>query len=165
MSAMSRLAHPIGDRVPPCQAGVSVAGRDYHSRRLRQLTGHEAGEQGHEQCLQHRAGRQGGDEGVGDEAEDPGQFWKDFIRDTAPVFRKPTIEQLSTFVQPTWQALIDGARYCEPQLREIVARQKPVALGDVTGDDYVVRAGLKTGERVIVSNVQKIGDGAPVKPS
>ena len=24
--------------------------------------------------------------------EEPGQFWKDFIRDTAPVFRKPTIE-------------------------------------------------------------------------
>ena len=27
------------------------------------------------------------------------------------------IEQLATFVQPTYQALIDGARYCEPQLR------------------------------------------------
>ena len=26
--------------------------------------------------------------------EAPGQFWKDFIRDTAPVFRQPTIEQL-----------------------------------------------------------------------
>src|SRR5664279_2641736 len=26
--------------------------------------------------------------------EVPGQFWIDFIRDTAPVFRKPTIEQL-----------------------------------------------------------------------
>ena len=54
----------------------------------------------------------------------PGQFWKDFIRDTAPEFRKPTIEQLATFMQPTWQALIDGARYCEPQLREIIARQR-----------------------------------------
>ena len=28
--------------------------------------------------------------------EAPGQFWKDFIRDTAPVFRTPTIEQLET---------------------------------------------------------------------
>src|SRR4051794_8755155 len=44
----------------------------------------------------------------GDGAEpSAGQFWTDFIRDTAPEFRKPTIEQLSTFVQPTWQALID----------------------------------------------------------
>ncbi len=47
----------------------------------------------------------------------------------------------------------------------VVARQKPVTLGDVVGNDYVVRAGLNPGDRVIVSNLQKIGDGAPVKPS
>jgi len=29
-------------------------------------------------------------------SQDAGQFWKDFIRDTAPEFRKPTIEQLDT---------------------------------------------------------------------
>jgi MGT family glycosyltransferase len=66
--------------------------------------------------------------------QDAGQFWKDFIRDTSPEFRKPTIEQLSTFMQPTWQALIDGARFCEPQLREIIARQQP----DVIVEDNVV---------------------------
>src|SRR5205809_7795286 len=42
---------------------------------------------------------------------DAGQFWKDFIRDTAPEFRKPTIQQLETFMVPTLRALIDGARY------------------------------------------------------
>jgi RND family efflux transporter MFP subunit len=47
----------------------------------------------------------------------------------------------------------------------VVARQKPIIVGEVSGDDYVVRSGLMAGERVIVSNVQKIGDGAPVKPS
>ena len=46
-----------------------------------------------------------------------------------------------------------------------VARQRPVSLGEVTGEDYLVRSGLKPGERVIVSNLQKIGDGSPVKPS
>ena len=46
-----------------------------------------------------------------------------------------------------------------------VARQKPVTLGNVVGDEYVVRTGLTAGEQVIVSNIQKIGDGAPVKPS
>ena len=46
-----------------------------------------------------------------------------------------------------------------------VARQKPVTVGEVVGEDYVVHTGLKAGERVIVSNIQKIGDGAPVKPS
>jgi MGT family glycosyltransferase len=67
-------------------------------------------------------------------AQDAGQFWKDFIRDTAPEFRKPTIDQLATFMQPTWQALIDGARFCEPQLREIIGRQQP----DVIVEDNVV---------------------------
>ncbi|MBA2719188.1 MAG: glycosyl transferase [Chloroflexi bacterium] len=66
--------------------------------------------------------------------QDAGQFWKDFIRDTAPEFRKPTIEQLATFMQPTWQALIDGATFCEPQLREIIARRAP----DVIVEDNVV---------------------------
>lgn len=70
----------------------------------------------------------------GADEQDAGQFWKDFIRDTAPEFRKPTIDQLSTFIQPTWQALIDGAVYCEPQLREIIARVKP----DVIVEDNVV---------------------------
>ena len=46
-----------------------------------------------------------------------------------------------------------------------VARQTPVTLGAVLGDSYVVRGGLEPGARVIVSNVQKLGDGAPVNPS
>ena len=48
--------------------------------------------------------------------EVPGQFWIDFIRDTSPVFRKPTIEQLGEFIAPTWQALIDGSKYVDPRL-------------------------------------------------
>jgi RND family efflux transporter MFP subunit len=46
-----------------------------------------------------------------------------------------------------------------------VARQRPVTLGEVIGEDYLVRSGLKPGEKVIVSNLQKIRDGAPIKPS
>ncbi len=51
--------------------------------------------------------------------EEPGQFWKDFIRETAPIFRKPTIEQLAEFIAPTFAALCDGARYVDDRLREI----------------------------------------------
>ncbi len=69
-----------------------------------------------------------------EQPEVPGQFWKDFIRDTAPVFRKPTIEQLSEFIQPTFQALIDGARYVDPRLHEIFAELQP----DVIVQDNVV---------------------------
>jgi len=66
--------------------------------------------------------------------EEPGQFWKDFIRDTAPVFRKPTIEQLGEFVAPTFQALIDGAKYVDDRLVEILDELRP----DLVVEDNVV---------------------------
>jgi MGT family glycosyltransferase len=65
--------------------------------------------------------------------EAPGQFWKDFIRETAPVFRKPTIEQLGAFIAPTMQALLDGARYVDDRLREIIDELAP----DVIVEDNV----------------------------
>ncbi|MGE2835966.1 glycosyltransferase [Mycobacterium sp. SMC-4] len=71
---------------------------------------------------------------AGDEDADAGQFWTDFIAETAPEFAKPTIEQLETFIAPTYQALIDGAKYCEPRLREIIDTYQP----DVVVEDNVV---------------------------
>ncbi len=65
--------------------------------------------------------------------EEPGQFWKDFIRETAPVFRKSTFEQLSEFIVPTWEALLDGARYVDDRLREIFDELQP----DVIVEDNV----------------------------
>nr|MDQ2982252.1 hypothetical protein [Actinomycetota bacterium] len=50
------------------------------------------------------------------------------------VFRKPTIEQLEGFIQPTWQALVDGAKYVEPRLREFLDELRP----DVVVEDNVV---------------------------
>ena len=43
-----------------------------------------------------------------------------------------------------------------------VARQRAVDLGELVGNNYVVLKGLSVGDRLIVSGVQKIGDGAPV---
>jgi RND family efflux transporter MFP subunit len=45
----------------------------------------------------------------------------------------------------------------------LVARQRPIQVGEVLGDDYIVQGGLKAGDRVVVSGIQKIGDGAPIK--
>jgi MGT family glycosyltransferase len=70
----------------------------------------------------------------GEPEPDAGQFWKDFVRDTAPEFRKPTIDQLDTFVRPVFEELVAGARYCEPQLRAIIDRARP----DVIVQDNVV---------------------------
>jgi MGT family glycosyltransferase len=69
-----------------------------------------------------------------DAEEDPGQFWKDFIRDTAPVFRRPTVEQLEGFIAPTFEALCDGARYVDERLVEIIDEVHP----DVIVEDNVV---------------------------
>ena len=65
--------------------------------------------------------------------QDAGQFWTDFVIETAPEFRKPTIEQLATFIEPVWASLIDGAAYCEPQLEAILDRARP----DVIVEDNV----------------------------
>jgi UDP:flavonoid glycosyltransferase YjiC (YdhE family) len=68
------------------------------------------------------------------EPEVPGQFWIDFIRDTAPVFRKSTLEQLGEFIAPTWQALIVGSKYVNRRLTEIFGELAP----DVIVEDNVV---------------------------
>ena len=68
-----------------------------------------------------------------DTEADAGQFWTDFITETAPEFRKPTIEQLETFIEPVFRSLIDGAKYCEPHLKDILERANP----DVIVEDNV----------------------------
>jgi UDP:flavonoid glycosyltransferase YjiC (YdhE family) len=78
------------------------------------------------------------------EPEVPGQFWIDYIRDTAPVFRKSTIEQLGEFIVPTWQALIDGSKYVDERLREIIDELGPDA---VVEDNVVAFPALAAGGR------------------
>ncbi len=61
---------------------------------------------------------------------------------------------------------INGQYFCfvaEPSNGGLVARQHPLQVGEVQGNDYRVQSGLKPGDKLIVSGVQKIGDGAPVK--
>jgi RND family efflux transporter MFP subunit len=47
----------------------------------------------------------------------------------------------------------------------VVARQKPVKLGDVVGNNYVVLDGIKPGDKIITTGVQVLADGMPVSPS
>lgn len=44
------------------------------------------------------------------------------------------------------------------------ARQRAVKLGETVGNTYAVQDGLKNGDRVIVSGIQFLVDGAPVQP-
>jgi RND family efflux transporter MFP subunit len=45
-----------------------------------------------------------------------------------------------------------------------VARQKPLKLGQMVGNDYVVLEGIKPGDRVVVSGTQFLTDGAAIIP-
>jgi RND family efflux transporter MFP subunit len=47
---------------------------------------------------------------------------------------------------------------------KLVAHQKAVRIGEMTGNDYVVLDGIKPGDKVIVSGVQFLVDGAAVAP-
>ena len=62
---------------------------------------------------------------------------------------------------------INGKYFCyvvEKTDKGTVARQRPIDVGDLLGNDYVVKSGLAAGDQLIVSGIQKLGDGAPVKP-
>jgi MGT family glycosyltransferase len=95
---------------------------------------------GYEERLFHMAPADEGDEGAGAPAEDP---WAEFIRVTAPEFRKPTIEQIETVTKPIWQALVEGERYSHERVMGIWDDVHPdlVVSDNVTGYPAVELAG------------------------
>jgi len=52
----------------------------------------------------------------------------------------------------------------EEQNGKMVARQRPLRLGEMAGNNYVVLDGIKPGDKVVVSGTQFLVDGAPVVP-
>jgi MGT family glycosyltransferase len=96
------------------------------------------------------------------EAEEvPGQFWKDFVRETAPEFRKPTIDQLEGFVLPVWQELVDGARHVDERLAEIFAEVRPdvIVEDNVVGFPAVLASGIPW-VRIVSCNPLELKDPA-----
>jgi len=51
----------------------------------------------------------------------------------------------------------------EQQDGKAVARQRPVELGEISGNDYVVQSGLRAGDQIVVSGGQSLADGMPVR--
>ena len=56
-------------------------------------------------------------------------------------------------------AKTDSSESSEPQL---VAQQKVVQLGDIQGQNYQVISGVEAGDRVVVSGILNLSDGAPI---
>jgi hypothetical protein len=73
---------------------------------------------------------------------------------------KPTVPVLAV-TQIGGQSFVYLA---QPKAQGFVAHLVPVTLGDTVGNTYPVLAGLKTGDQVIVSGIQFIGEGVPVAP-
>ena len=46
---------------------------------------------------------------------------------------------------------------------KLVAKQRSIKVGPILGDNYPVLDGLKQGERIVVSGVQKLADGVPIQ--
>lgn len=77
--------------------------------------------------------------------------------------RRPTLSVPVVAVQR-----INGQHFvfvAESQKGSLVARQRPVHLGAIQGNDYPVVSGLAAGQRVIVSGTQRLIDGAPIVAS
>ena len=52
----------------------------------------------------------------------------------------------------------------EEEKGALVAKQKPIQVGEIVGNDYVVLSGIASGDRLIVSGTQFLRDGVPVAP-
>lgn len=88
-----------------------------------------------------------------------GQFWKDFIRETAPHFKETTFQQIETLTKPIWEGEIAGSLYAQNQLKEILNRLKPDA---IVQDNVIAFPALHTSGapfiRIISCNPAEIRD-------
>jgi MGT family glycosyltransferase len=75
--------------------------------------------------------------------EEVAKFWADFIAGHRPHFRLSPIEQLSTYVIPVWEAIVDSAVIAEDGLYAHLQRIKPdlVAVDNVILFPAIKRAG------------------------
>ena len=100
---------------------------------------------------------------------------KSLLRDAPPALRAQQFSRARIIwnsspgltVPITAVVRINGLYFCfiaDQTEKGLVARQHPIEVGELVGNDYVVRSGLKPGDRIITSGVQKLGNGAPVKP-
>ncbi len=46
---------------------------------------------------------------------------------------------------------------------KLVARQRPLQLGEIAGNDYAVLSGLKPGDQVVVAGGQNLAEGMPIR--
>ena len=71
-------------------------------------------------------------------------YWQDFVNRHLPHFRLSPLDQIETYVAPTWEAIVDTAIKAEAPLRQVLARLKPdaVVLDNVVMFPAIASAGV-----------------------
>ncbi len=94
-----------------------------------------------------------------DSADPDADPWAEFIRVTAPEFRKPTIEQIETVTKPIWEALVAGEQYSHEKIMSISDELGPdiVVTDNVTGYPAIELAGCPW-VRFVSANPLEMGD-------
>ena len=91
--------------------------------------------------------------------EEVAKFWANFIAGHLPHFRLPPIRQLSTYVIPVWEAIVDSAVISHEGLTAHLARIKPIV---VCVDNVILFPAIKaTGKpwiRIISCSENEIPD-------
>lgn len=104
-----------------------------------------------------------GTDAADSEEQDAGAFWKEYIKEMSPEFRKPTIDQIESVVKGIWEGGVAASEVAEPQLREVVERVKPDV---IVQDNFVMFPALYTSDapfvRIVSCNPAELpGDGVP----
>ncbi|QDZ40300.1 efflux RND transporter periplasmic adaptor subunit [Euhalothece natronophila Z-M001] len=76
-------------------------------------------------------------------------------------------ERTGTLVPTTAISRLGGQTFvftADEEDGEMVARQRPVELGDIQGNKYQVISGVEPGETIITSGIMELRDGAPIVP-
>ncbi|MGQ3294948.1 MAG: glycosyl transferase family 1, partial [Shinella sp.] len=70
--------------------------------------------------------------------------WNDFIERHQDAFRQAPLDQLESYVGPTWEAIVDTAMRVEEPLRQLLGRLKPdaIVLDNVVMFPAVANAGV-----------------------
>lgn len=70
--------------------------------------------------------------------------WNDFIERHQDAFRQSPLDQIESYVGPTWEAIVDTAMRVEEPLRQLLARLKPdaIVLDNVVMFPAVANAGV-----------------------
>jgi RND family efflux transporter MFP subunit len=85
------------------------------------------------------------------------------ILDRRPGVRIPTTA-VTRLAKETFVFVVSESPSSQSNQSQFVARQKPVELGSIEGNQYQVLKGLQPGERIIISSLLSLRDGAPIIP-